>query len=159
MFTVKGSLLRLSAAVGLVLAGVSAGCGGSSNGPNTTNVTLMGDYGGTSTGTSRTPATLQLTASGGQLILPCDNGDRFNQPLVTDGSGHFSVTGTEYSGFPIGVPVGVPAPVPRTVVLSGTANGDTLTMTLTDTATQQTVDTYTVVKGKNAPPSNGGCPG
>jgi len=32
-------------------------------------------------------------------------------------------------------------------------------MTLTDKATQQTVDTYTVVKGKNAPPSDGGCLG
>ncbi len=158
MFTVKGSPLRLSAAVGLVLAGISAGCGGSTNSQNATNTTLTGNYGGTSTGTSRTPATLQLTASGGQLILPCDNGDRFNQPLVTDASGHFSITGTAYSGYPIPVLAGS-VPVPETVVLSGTANGDTLTMTLTDKATQQTVDTYTVVKGKNAPPSDGGCLG
>ncbi len=156
MFTVKGSPLRLSAAVGLVLAGISAGCGGSTSSQNAANTTLTGNYGGTST--SRTPATLQLTVSGGQLILPCNNGDRFNQPLVTDGSGHFSITGTAYSGYPIPVPAGS-VPVPETVVLSGTANGDTLTMTLTDTATQQTVDTFTVVKGKNAPPSDGGCPG
>ena len=147
----QASRLCLSVAVGLVFTGVSAGCGGSSSGPNTANTTLTGSYGGTSTGTSRTPATLQLTATGGQLTLPCNATDRFNQPFVTDGQGRFSIAGTEYTGF-------VSGPAPKPVVLSGIADGDTLILTVTDTATHQAVGAYAVVKGKNAPPMDEGCP-
>lgn len=152
MLSTKASHVCLSVAVGLVLTG----CGGSSSGPNNANVTLTGAYGGTSADTSRTPATLQLTATGGQLTLPCNVTDQFNQPLVTDANGRFSIAGT--STYPVlGVPVGLPSPVPKPVVLSGTANGDTITLTVTDTATHQALGTYTVVKGRSAPPMDGGC--
>lgn len=152
MLPTKSARLYLSIAASLAFIGISTGCGGSSD-SGAANTPLTGAYGGRSTDLSHTPAALQLTASGGQLTLPCGQTDQFNQPFVTDGSGHFSVAGTStFSSAPVS-----PAPAPRPVVLSGIAVGDTITMTVTDTATHQAVGTFTVVKGKDAPTFVGGC--
>lgn len=125
-----------------------AGCGGSSSSSTSSPpANLQGSWGG---GTSENPAVLTLTATGGDLALPCGDEDVFTQPLVANADGTFDVIATEH--IPLFTPVSGAYPQ---IHLVGTVSGSTIT--IHEVFALGLGMPYTLTYGKAAPIFNGPC--
>ena len=136
----------------LLSAGLSGCGGGTSSSPTTTATLTNGSWGGELNTTNGTvmPATLVVTASGGQMTIACQGPAQYNGTVILDSTGHFSVTGTS-------TPCCTPNLVPTR--FDGTVVNNVLTLTLTNTNTNTSLGTYTITLGQAAPAQNGVCPG
>jgi len=88
-------------------------------------------------------ASLSLTAAGGSIALPCQEG-ALAGPLVLDSAGHFTATGTIGEQRSLRV-------FYQPAQFSGTLLGETLTMTVR--ANSQEVGAYTLTRGLRAYPA------
>jgi hypothetical protein len=137
--------------VALLTIGLS-GCGGGDGNSAPASALAVGNWGGSQTSGNSwvVPATLTVTAAGGQMLIACQGVAQVSQPIVIDSNGHFSVTGTS---IPCCTPVAVPTR------FEGTLQNNILTLTLTNTQSGVALGTYTLRFGQNPPAQNFVCPG
>jgi hypothetical protein len=127
-----------------------AGCGGGSTVP-TTGRLAVGNWGGAPSGdTPVFPATLTVSASGGQMAIACEGAAQYNGTVILDSTGHFSVTGTS-------TPCCINVLVPTR--FDGFVQNNVMTLTLTNTNNNANLGTYTLKLGQAAPGQTATCPG
>lgn len=119
--------------IGLGLAGLLAGC----LGPETRSP-VTGEWGGVHLG-------LVASVQGAELEYDCAAG-RITQPIEPDAGGRFSVVGLHFPGH--GGPIRVDEEqVQRPARYDGTVRSDKMTITVTLTDTNESIGTFTLVRG------------
>ncbi|MCW3099557.1 MAG: hypothetical protein JWL77_5175 [Chthonomonadaceae bacterium] len=129
-----------------------AGCGDGNSSIPTTGPLAVGSWGGSlnTTNNAVVPATLTVTASGGQMAITCQRAAQYSGTVILDSTGHFSVTGTS-------TPCCTPVIVPTRY--DGSVQNNVMTITLTNTNNNANLGTYTLKFEQAAPTQNVGCPG